>query len=142
MECDASGMGVGAVLMSLQQPITYMSKALKGRALSLSTYAKELFALVTVVQKWRPYFLGRPFTVKTNQQVFKFLLEQRVGMAAQQKWLGKLMSYDVVISYKKVKENNVADTLSKQMEGKVMTEETLAMISFPTPEWVEKLKDN
>lgn len=66
IECDTSGLGVGAVLMQGNQPIAFLSKALKGKALHMSTYEKELFALATAVQKLRPYLLGRPFVVKTG----------------------------------------------------------------------------
>lgn len=117
-----------------------MSKALKGRALLLSTYEKELLASLTTLQKWRPYLLGRSFTIKIDQQALKFLLEQRVSMVAQQKWLSKLLRYDFVFVYKKGKENKVVDVLSKKMEDVVSHEPLLAMISFPSPEWVEELK--
>lgn len=57
------------------QPIAFLSQTLKGQALFLSTYEKELLSLVTAVQKWRPYLLGQSFKVKTDQQSLKFLLE-------------------------------------------------------------------
>ncbi|XP_042980307.1 uncharacterized protein LOC122310468 [Carya illinoinensis] len=140
IECDASGKGVGAVLMQFNQPIAFMSKALKGKALLLSTYEKEFFAVVTVVQKWRPYLLGQSFIIKTDQQALKYILEQRVATVTQQKWLTKFLGYDFTISYKKGKENKVADALSQKMEDQLSPAGVLAMISLPNPEWIEDLK--
>jgi hypothetical protein len=68
IECDASGVSIRVVLMQNNQPIPFFSKALKGRAIHLSPYEKELFALVTTIQKWRPYLLEKTFVVKTDQQ--------------------------------------------------------------------------
>ena len=79
VKCDAFGVGVGAVLMQNQRPIAYHSQALKGKSLALSTYEKELLALVVAVKKWRPYLLGRPFVIKIDNQSLKYLLEQKIG---------------------------------------------------------------
>lgn len=102
--------------MQEAQPISFLSKALKGRALLLSTYEKELLALVTAVQKWRPYFLGHSFIIRTDHKALKFLLDQQVGTVAQQRWLSKLLGYDFVIEFKKGSENFVADALSRKSE--------------------------
>lgn len=100
MECDASSMGLRAVLMQDHRPIAYHSQALRGNKVSLSTYEKEFLVLVVAMKKWRPYLLGRPFVIKTNHQSLKYLLKQRMGTLAQQKWITKLLGYAFIVEYK------------------------------------------
>jgi hypothetical protein len=138
IECDASGVGVGAVLMQNHRPIAFLSQALKGKALHMSTYEKELFALVTAVHKWRPYLLGKSFLVRTDQQSLKFLLEQKVGTPFQQRWLTKLLGYDFVVEYKKGADNKVADALSRR--DATATEFSLSILSIPVLSWIDDLK--
>jgi hypothetical protein len=134
IECDTSGFGIGAVLMQGRRPIAYFSQALHGRNLVLSTYEKEMLALVTAVQKWRPYLLGHRFVVRADHRSLKFLWDQTIATEAQQRWLNKLMGYDFVIEYKKGHDNRVADALSRQPEG------ALLALSSLVPSWIEPIQ--
>lgn len=113
IECDTSGFGIRAVLTQFNRPIAYFSEAIKGSALKLSTYEKEMIAVVKSVRKWRPYLLGKSFTVRTDQRSLKYLLEQRITTPAQARWLPKLLGYDYQVEYKKGSENKAADSLSR-----------------------------
>jgi len=81
---------------------------------SLSTYEKELLAVVFVVQKWRHYMLNTHFIIRTDHRSIQYILNQRLTTAFQQKWLVKLMEFDFTIEFKQGRENLAVDALSKQ----------------------------
>lgn len=83
VECDASGSVIVVVLMQDGMPIAFLSKALKGRELHLSTYVKELLAIVMAILKWRCYLLGQPFKIRTDHQSLKYMLEQKIETPSQ-----------------------------------------------------------
>ncbi|GAU25040.1 hypothetical protein TSUD_155140 [Trifolium subterraneum] len=115
--CDASGTGIGAILMQDKRPVAYFSKTLGVRNLSKSAYEKELMAVVLAIQHWRPYLLGRKFIVCTDQKSLKQLMQQKIITAEHQNWAAKLMGYDFDIIYKQGKLNKGADALSRVYEG-------------------------
>jgi hypothetical protein len=55
VEMDASGTGIGAVLMQDNHTIAYLSKALYPRNLGLSVYEKECLTLLLAIDHWHPY---------------------------------------------------------------------------------------
>lgn len=75
IKCDTSGSSIGAVLMQYSKPIAFLSQTLKSHNLSLSTYEKELFALVVAIKKWKPYLLGSTFVICTDHHSLKYRLE-------------------------------------------------------------------
>ena len=125
IETDASGCGIGVVLLQGGHPIAFMSKTLAPKHHTLSTYEKEFLAVIQALEKWRGYLLDRHFIIKTDHFSLKYLLEQRITTPAQMKWLPKLMGYDYEIVYKQGKENVSADALSRLQN----TGEMLQMMS-------------
>lgn len=148
----ASGVGIGAVLHQ-ERPIAFFSQALQEKQLLLSTYGKEILALVMAVQKWLLYLLGGRFVVRSNQHSLKYLWSQKISTTAQQKWLYKLMGFYSSIEYKKGKENIVADALSwrdekpsqsalaQEMNEKEEMEGELVALSSPMPNRLEVIKE-
>ncbi|KAJ4757727.1 polyprotein [Rhynchospora pubera] len=142
IETDASALGMGAVLMQDNKPIAYLSKSLGVKNQGLSTYEKELLALLTAVKKWRHYLIGQPFVIKTDQISLKHLLEQKVHTALQHKSLCVLLGLDYTIEYKKGKENKAADALSR-VQGQnwhmELSTADLTVVSEILPSWIQEL---
>ena len=133
IECDASGTGIGAVLMQECRPLAFTRQQLSGKNLGQSTYEKEMMAILHAVDTWWPYLLGRRFQIRTNHQSLKYFLKQCLSLPQQNKWLAKMLGYDYEIIYKKGRENVVVDALSHQFED----ESTLLLIYLPIPDWIE-----
>ncbi|KAH9705016.1 Endonuclease [Citrus sinensis] len=73
IECDASGIGIRAVLMQEGRPIAYFSEKLSGAALNYPTYDKEMYALVRALETWQHYFLPKEFVIHTDHESLKHL---------------------------------------------------------------------
>lgn len=83
-------------------------------------YARELYAITQVVQKWIYYLLGRRFIIKTDHKSLKELMTQVVLTPEQQFYLTKLLGFQYEILYRPGKCNLVVDALSRQEEINVI----------------------
>jgi hypothetical protein len=100
LETDASGTGLGSVIMQEGHPIAYYSSSLCPRNALLSTYEKEAMAIIESLKRWRHYFLGNKLIIRTDQQSLKFMTDQRVASNIQHKLMLKLLEFDFTLEYK------------------------------------------
>lgn len=113
VETDASGHGIGGVLMQGGHPIAYISKVLSPKHQASSAYERELYTILFAVKKWHHYLQGKHFTILTDHHSLKYLVDQKLSTPTQQAWMAKLMQFDYEIKYKKGSDNAVADALSR-----------------------------
>lgn len=76
LETDASGLGVGAVLMQQGKPIAFYSQALSQKARLTSVYERKLMSIVFAVKSGIIIFLSITLYSRQIKKALKFLLEQ------------------------------------------------------------------
>jgi len=112
VECDASGIGIGVVLMQDRRPIAYFSEKLNGAALNYPTYDKELYALVRTLETWQHYLCPKEFVIHSDHESLKHLKGQGKLSRRHAKWVEFIETFPYVIKYRQGKENIMADALS------------------------------
>jgi hypothetical protein len=100
IECDASGIGTGAVLMQEERPIAYFSEKLNGVALNYPTYDKKLYALVRAFETWQHYLWPKKFVIHTDHEYLKHLKGQGKLNRRHAKWVEFIETFPYVIKYK------------------------------------------
>lgn len=135
LEKDASGYGIGAVLMQRGRPIAFLSKTLGPKAAASSIYDKEAMTILEALKKWKHYFASTSLIIRTDQQSLMYIQDQKLVEGIQHKLLIKLLGYNYSVEYKKGKENRATDALSRVLHPKL----TMA-ISTVQPKWMEDVQ--
>jgi hypothetical protein len=71
---DASGSGLGCVLMQEGRVIAYASRQLRRHEEHYPTHDLELAAVVHVLKIWHHYLMGNIFHIYTNHKSLKYIL--------------------------------------------------------------------
>lgn len=74
LECDASGVGVEAILLQDNRPIAYKSHKLNSREKLKPIYDKEMLAIMHAINHWRQYLFVNKFIVETEHYSLKYFL--------------------------------------------------------------------
>ncbi|GAV81381.1 RVT_1 domain-containing protein/zf-CCHC domain-containing protein/rve domain-containing protein/RVP_2 domain-containing protein, partial [Cephalotus follicularis] len=111
---DASGKGLGCVLMQRGRVIAYASRKLKLYEENYPTHDLELAAIVFALQKWRHYLYGAQFEIFTDHKSLRYLFCQDTLNMRQRRWVEFFNDYDCSIQYQPGKANVVADALSRK----------------------------
>jgi hypothetical protein len=71
--CDASGTGLGCVLMQDSRVIAYASRALRPHEQNYPTHDLELAAVVHALKMWRHYLMGTHCNIYTYHKTLKYI---------------------------------------------------------------------
>jgi hypothetical protein len=112
--CDASGQGLGCVLMQDGHVVVYASRQLRKHKEKYLTHDLELAAVVHALKIWRHYIIGKRCEVYSDHKSFKYIFTQPDLNLRQQRWLELIKDYDLGINYHLGKANVVADALSRR----------------------------
>lgn len=118
VQCDASNLGIGAVLYQLdaeglERPIAFHSAQLSKAEQNYSVTERECLAVISAIKKFRPFIELMPFTVVTDHSALKWLMGQKDLSGRLARWSLKLQAFNFDIQHRKGSQNVVADTLSR-----------------------------
>lgn len=116
VQCDASSVGVGAVLAQLdddgnERPIAYMSQKLNRAQRNYTVTELECLAVVLAVRKFRAFIEGHEFRVITDHSSLKWLMNQQDLSGRLARWALKLQGFNFKIEHRRARDNVVVNRL-------------------------------
>jgi hypothetical protein len=112
--CDASGTGLGCVLMQNNRVIAYASRALRNHEQNYPTHDLELAAVIHALKIWRHHLMAAKCNIYTDHKSLKYIFTQPDLNMRQRRWLELIKDYDLEVHYHPGKANVVVDALSRK----------------------------
>ena len=149
LHTDASLLGVGGVLEQIQsdgktsRPVAYVNRGLIPSEKNMSITELECLAVHYAMRKFRPYLIGRPFTLVVDHSALSWLFKNglsHLGGSRLVRWVIELQEYQFVVIHKPGKLHTHCDALSRAFptieKGKCFGECTEAELNAFYYDWV------
>ena len=119
LDTDASDVGIGAVLSQKhadgsERVIAYASRVLSKPERRYCVTRKELLAAISFVKNFRPYLLGKLFTLRTDHSSLTWLYNFKNPEGQLARWLEALQEYHFTIEHRKGRLHGNADAMSRR----------------------------
>ena len=116
IQVDASGRGLGAVLMQNGKPIAFASKSLSDADTRYANIEREMLAVVFGCERFHTYVFGKSVTIESDHRPLEMIHLKNLSAAPQrlQRMLLRIQPYAITIRYRPGKEMAMADALSRQ----------------------------
>ena len=144
--CDASPVGVGAILSQVdesgvEKPVAYASRSLSAAERKYAQIDREALAIIFSVKKWHKYIFGRHVTIVTDHKPLLGLFGEEKALpehasARVQRWAVILSAYSYELKHISGSQND-ADVLSRLPLSSV--KETIPDIDIETPMEIHEL---
>ena len=114
IQCNASGKGLGAVLLQDNEPVCYASRALTDIETRYAPFETEMLAVVFACRKFHQYIYGRSIVIETDHKPLQANSTKPLSQVPLrlQKMILNVRGYDVEIRYIPGGKQVLADTLS------------------------------
>lgn len=117
LHTDANNTGLGAVLSQIinevEHPIYYASKTLSAAQRNYTTTEKECQGVKWACQLFRPYLIGKHFTVYTDHAALSWLFSHKDPNSKLTRMILSLQEFSFTINHRSGPQNSNADALSR-----------------------------
>ena len=119
LDCDASNVGIGAVISQTgddgtERPVAYYSRTLKRPERRYCVTRRELLTVVAAVKEFHHYLYGRKFVIRTDHGALRWLTNFKNPEGQTARWIEILDTYDYEIQHRPGKNHQNADALSRR----------------------------
>lgn len=96
VDCDASHIGIGALLSQERRPVAFFSEKLNEAKQKYSTYELEFYVVIQALRHWRHYLIQREFILYTDHDSLRYINSQKRLCAKHVQCVSYLQEYALV----------------------------------------------